>query len=152
MSRRRMTSRSSHSRPRSYLLKRSKVEKASGLPFHLRGPGTRYVFFDSRHTPGAGIYAIARCVRGLSRAPAAYVADHAHKVPSYYLFLGSRKRLSGLRAEVRLGGAVRRVSSPCGVFIPPRLGHSVRLLRGGGTFLHILLKEDYARSLVGERS
>ena len=134
-------------RPRTEIARKAKKESSTRLPYHREGPGVRWVFFDSRHTPGAGLYAIVRTVSGLRKPPESYVDEHAHSVPSYYLFVGDSTDLSGLVAEVRIGGRRRQVRSPYGVFIPREIQHYVRIVRGSGLFVHILLEENFRKSV-----
>ncbi len=72
-----------------------------------------------------------------------YVAPHSHEVSQAYVF-----PTAGITFEVTLGDEVYVVESPATVFIPPRLRHTVKILRGSGIEVSIVRNDKYERSLV----
>lgn len=112
-------------------------------------PGRRYLLVDRRRVAGADLYVIERQV-GPEVGPdqADYVDPHVHNCTSFYIFRGSEADPTSLAVEVQLGGEKRVLRSPCQVFIPAGLLHTLRVVGGPGTFIHILLSGDYDSSLV----
>ncbi len=74
-----------------------------------------------------------------------YVEVHAHEVSQAYVF-----PLPGITFEVTLGDEKHVVDSPASVFIPPRLPHTVRIVKGAGIEVSIVRNEKYEQSLAEE--
>lgn len=74
-----------------------------------------------------------------------YVGVHAHEVSQAYVF-----PLPGITFEVTLGDEKHVVDSPATVFIPPRLPHTVKIVKGSGIEVSIVRNEKYEQSLVGD--
>jgi len=72
-----------------------------------------------------------------------YVEIHAHEVSQAYVF-----PLPGITFEVTLGDEKYTVDSPATVFIPPRLRHTVRIVKGSGIEVSIVRNEKYEQSLT----
>jgi hypothetical protein len=72
-----------------------------------------------------------------------YVEIHAHEVSQAYVF-----PLPGITFEVTLGDEVHVVDSPATVFIPPRLKHTVKIVKGSGIEVSIVRNEKYEESLA----
>jgi hypothetical protein len=76
-----------------------------------------------------------------------YVEVHAHEVSQAYVF-----PQPGITFEVTLGDEVYTVESPATVFIPPRLKHTVKIIKGSGIEVSIVSNEKYEQSLAKEAS
>jgi len=72
-----------------------------------------------------------------------YVEIHAHEVSQAYVF-----PLPGITFEVTLGDEKYTVDSPATVFIPPRLKHTVKIVKGSGIEVSIVRNEKYEQSLA----
>jgi hypothetical protein len=72
-----------------------------------------------------------------------YVEVHAHEVSQAYVFPSP-----GITFEVTLGDETYTVDSPATVFIPPRLKHTVKIVRGSGIEVSIVRNEKYEQSLA----
>lgn len=112
-------------------------------------PGRRYLLVDRRLVPEADLYVIERRVGpevGADQEP--YVDPHVHNCTSFYIFRGSEADPASLAVEVRLGDEVRVLRSPCQVYIPAGLVHTLRVVGGPGSFIHVVLSGDYDESLA----
>lgn len=122
----------------------------SEIRYHYdTAPGRRYLLVDRRLVPEADLYVIERRVGpevGADQEP--YVDPHVHNCTSFYIFRGSEEDPESLAVEVRLGEEVRVLRSPCQVFIPAGLVHTLRVVGGPGWFIHVVLKGDYNESLA----
>jgi len=72
-----------------------------------------------------------------------YVEIHAHEVSQAYVFPTPE-----MTFEVTLGDEVYIVETPATVFIPPRLKHTVKIIRGAGFEVSIVRNEKYEQSLA----
>jgi len=72
-----------------------------------------------------------------------YVEIHAHEVSQAYVF-----PTPDMTFEVTLGDEVYTVETPATVFIPPRLKHTVKIIRGAGFEVSIVRNEKYEQSLA----
>lgn len=79
-----------------------------------------------------------------------YVDPHVHNCTSFYIFRGGESDPGSLVVEVLLGSEKRVLRSPCQVFIPAGLRHTLRVIGGPGRFIHVVLSGDYDSSLVEE--
>ncbi len=76
-----------------------------------------------------------------------YVEIHAHEVSQAYVF-----PTPDMTFEVTLGDEVYTVETPATVFIPPRLKHTVKIIRGAGFEVSIVRNEKYEQSLTEEEN
>jgi len=76
-----------------------------------------------------------------------YVEMHAHEVSQAYVF-----PTPGITFEVTLDDEVYTVDSPATVFIPPRLKHTVKIVKGSGFEVSIVRNEKYEQSLAEEET
>ncbi|MDO8339153.1 MAG: hypothetical protein Q7T16_00685 [Candidatus Burarchaeum sp.] len=115
---------------------------------HDTAPGKRHVFVGNNMLPEAGIYAIVRNVLDVKTTQPRYVDLHAHNCPSYFLFIGNRPNLSGLKAKVVIGGKETLVESPAAAFVPSGIKHYPQIVGGSGKFFSIVPKGKYDESLI----
>jgi len=125
-----------------------KIRKASELPFHEDGQGTRYLFLDNSIVPESNLYTIVRTVNEVTEDKQSHVEIHKHNCNSTFIFLGNKPNLEGLICGVTLGDEKHIVSSPASVFIPKGLEHSYRFIRGSGKYINIVLSGNYNKSLL----
>ena len=112
-------------------------------------PGRRLVLVDARRVPGADLYVIEREVGpDVAVDQEAYVDPHVHTCSSFYVFRGGDADPASLAVEVRLGDEVRVLRSPVQVFIPAGLRHTLRVVGGPGSFIHVVRNGDYDTSLA----
>jgi 2-isopropylmalate synthase len=111
---------------------------ASELIKHRNGPGERFVFSDHNNNPDSGIYTIVRVVRDVEN-PEMHIDDHYHDVDSLWLFEGDQDDLTGLTVAVKLGENWQEISSPASVFIPAKVIHNYRFIKGSGRYTNIVL-------------
>lgn len=114
-------------------------------------PGKRYLLVDRSKLPEADLYVIERRV-GPDAGPdqADYVDPHVHNCTTFYIFRGSDADPASLAVEVQLGEEKRVLRSPCQIFIPAGLRHTLRVVGGPGSFVHVVLRGDYNCSLKEE--
>lgn len=126
-----------------------KERPTSEIRYHYdTAPGKRYVLINQDRLPEADLYVIERRVgSGVTAEQEPYVDVHRHNCSSFYIFRGTEAAPDSLHVEVRLGDEVRIVQSPCQVFIPAGLSHTLRIVRGPGSFVHVVLRGDYDSSL-----
>lgn len=126
--------------------------RTSEIRYHYdHAPGRRYLLVDRSKLAEADLYAIERRV-GPDASPgqADYVDPHVHNRTSFYIFRGEEANPASLAVEVLLGEETRVLRSPCQVFIPAGLRHTLRVIGGPGSFLHVVLHGDYNETLVEE--
>lgn len=113
-------------------------------------PGRRMVLVNDSRVPGADLYVIEREVGpDVAIDQEAYVDPHVHNCSSFYVFRGTDADTTSLAVEVRLGDEVRVLRSPAQVFIPAGLRHTLRVVGGPGSFIHVVRNGDYDSSLAG---
>ena len=129
---------------------RPKVRPTSEIKYHYdTAPGSRFVLVNQDRLPESDLYVIERRVdAAVTPEQEAYVDLHRHNCTTFYVFRGAEATPDSLQVEVQLGEEVRVVQSPCQVFIPAGLPHTLRIVRGPGSFIHVVLRGDYDSSLM----
>lgn len=133
---------------RGYVL-RPDVRPTSEIKYHYdTAPGERHVFIDHKKMPEADFYTIVRNAFNVKPLQLKYVDKHRHICDSYYLFIGNKPDLTGLKAEVVIDGKKSNVASPAAAYVPERVLHHYRLIGGSGKFFNIVPKGNYNESLL----
>lgn len=124
--------------------------RTSEIRYHYdSAPGKRYLLVDRRKVEDSDLYVIERRVGPDVRPEQeAYVDPHIHRCTSFYIFRGGETDPASLAVEVQLGDEKRVLRSPCQVFIPAGLIHTLRVVGGPGSFIHVVLSGDYNSSLM----
>ncbi|MEW5946125.1 MAG: hypothetical protein AB1742_08005 [bacterium] len=123
----------------------------SSLPHHENMPSVQYpVLMSKSLVPEADVWAtmlfassipdiLAENIQSFGRA-----APHKHTAPEIYILVGDDDAIA---AEITLGGEKYEVSSPCCVYIPAGLPHSIRPIRAragkAAGFIPVVLSGEY---------
>jgi 2-isopropylmalate synthase len=126
------------------LILRVEARSSEELKKHRKGPGTRYVFSDSKNNPKGKLYSIVRRVKDVNH-PEPHIDIHTHTVDSMFMFLGDEGDLTGLEVKVILGDEEYKLQSPASVYIPAGVPHGYEFLKGSGKYINLVLAEggDY---------
>lgn len=123
-------------------------KSATELKYHRHGPGKRIVALDYRSVPETNHYQIIRYIPYMDDYGKGHVDPHTHICDSFFVFLGAKDDLTGLRVEVMLDGVFMDIESPKTVFIPAGLSHSYRVISGSGIFINTVACGEYNKSLL----
>ena len=124
--------------------------RTSEVPYHSDlAPGRRFVFVGRQVYPQSVLYVVGRRVDDVPIDQPEWLEDHRHNCNTFYVFLGDREDLSGLRSTVTIEGRTFDVHAPAVVMIPQYTLHHYRLVDGSGWSFHVNLRGDYEASLTG---
>ncbi|MBI2951612.1 hypothetical protein HYY27_05925 [bacterium] len=123
--------------------------RTSEIPYHSDlAPGRRFVFVGRPVYPHSRFYIVGRRVERVPKDQPEWLEDHRHNCNTFYLFVGDREDLSGLRAVVTVEGQTFEARAPAAVLLPEYALHHYRLIEGSGWSFHVNLRGDYEESLA----
>ena len=102
--------------------------------------GPRLLHLSEGLVHGADVFITSRSVTDLSGPAEPNVMPHKHSVSQTYMFFSPD---DSLELEVEIEGKREFVRAPASVFIPARVEHALRILRGTGTVLSIVRSGSY---------
>jgi len=117
-------------------------EEKKELPWHNKGAmkdmGPLIAFLNKHIVPEADLNIYVHHMKVKEGEAPDYVDMHTHDVSQAYVFPEE-----GITFEVTLGDEKYVEDSPACVFIPPKLIHNLKILKGEGIEVCILRKEEY---------
>ena len=123
--------------------------RTSEVPYHSDlAPGRRFVFVGRQIYPQSALYVVGRRVDNVPRGQPEWLEDHRHNCHTFYVFIGDRGDLSGLRSIVTVERQTFEAHAPVAVLLPKYALHHYRLAEGSGWSFHINLRGDYEESLA----
>ncbi len=122
------------------LIKKGIIEPISSVPFHSNAPLKRFSMFSNKMIPDANTHIAVHFVDATKKEMPEYTRIHKHDVDEINLILSENDKLT---YEIQLGNNVHTVTSPSSVFIPKGTSHKAKALSGKGTFVCIILSNNY---------
>lgn len=105
--------------------------------------GLNMVLLDDTLFSGAGVRMTTRRVQDVTEEPEDYVELHSHEVDQVFIYLGEADDEESLEVEFRFDDEVYRIKSPTTVFVPKKVLHTQKIIRGSGRYITLLKKGTY---------
>lgn len=122
------------------LIKKGNIEPISKIPFHTDAPLKRFSMLSKKIIPDANTHVAVHIVDANKNEMPEYTKIHKHNADEINLILSEDNKLT---YEIQLDDKVHTVSSPSSVFIPKGTSHKAKAVSGKGTFVCIILANNY---------
>lgn len=134
------------------LIKKGEVSPLGKVPFHKEAPVKRLLMQDSGTFPdlneiskGSNYRIAVHIIEELPDVVPEYVELHAHDCDEINLILSEKGELV---YNVLLEDEEYIVSSPATIYIPKGVRHKIWAKKGEGTFIAIIMSQEYVSSLI----
>ncbi len=124
-------------------IKKGVNEPISKIPFHKSAPIKRLSMLSKKRFPDSNTHIAVHLVSSNNRKMLEYSFLHKHNTDEINLIISENSKL---KYEIQLGNEVYNVSSPSTIFIPKGVKHKAKYLSGKGSFVCIILSDNYTSS------
>lgn len=121
-------------------IKKGIIEPISEIPFHTNAPLKRFSMLSDKIIPDASTHVAVHIVDADKNKMPEYTKIHKHDADEINLILSENDKLT---YEIQLEDKVHTVTSPSSVFIPKGTSHKAKALSGKGTFVCIIMSNNY---------
>lgn len=122
------------------LIKKGVSEPMHKVPFHKKAPIKRFSMLSKKIIPQSDMHIAVHFVDATKKL-SEYSSPHKHNKDEINLILSED---SNLKYRIDLEDETYTVTSPCTIFIPKGLTHTAQAISGKGTFVCIILSNDYS--------
>jgi mannose-6-phosphate isomerase-like protein (cupin superfamily) len=99
--------------------------------------------------PGSNYHIAVHIIKKLPKKVPDYVAYHTHNCDEINLILSENSKLT---YEIWLKDEKYTVSSPSIVYIPKGVPHKMKVIKGTGIYVCIIMSKTYKSSLINKKS
>jgi len=132
-------------------IKKGLNQPLQNIPFHMKAPLRRILMQDDstfpdykKILPGSNFHIAVHVISRLPKKVPDYVQFHAHKCDEINLILSEGNKLT---YEIESEQKKYIVSSPSIVYIPRGVRHKMKVIRGKGIYVCIVMSKNYKNSL-----
>jgi hypothetical protein len=135
-----------------FLIKKGITQPLENVPYHMKAPLKRILMQDDstfpdlkKILPGSNYNIAVHIVKKLPKKVPEYVKYHSHNCDEINLILSEKGKLT---YEIFLGNEKYIVSSPAIIYLPKKLKHKMRAIKGSGIYVCIIMSKNYNNSLL----